>query len=51
MQLVKMILAPEMVCLESLQEWIQANNMKKRTATATGNGSSLFIRINSACSA
>ena len=37
MQLIKMILAPEMVCLESLQEFIQANKMKTRTAAATKN--------------
>lgn len=37
-QLVKMLLAPEMVCLESLQEWIQARKMIKRCADATGGG-------------
>lgn len=37
-QLVKTILAPEMVCLESLQEWIQARKMVKRSANATEHG-------------
>lgn len=37
-QLVKTIMAPEMVCLESLQEWVQARKMVRRTAAATDNG-------------
>lgn len=31
-------MAPEMVCLESLQEWVQARKMVRRTASATDNG-------------
>ena len=38
LQLVKTILAPEMVCLESLQEWVQARKMMRRSSTATEGG-------------
>ncbi|KAE8447066.1 hypothetical protein EG329_011201 [Mollisiaceae sp. DMI_Dod_QoI] len=31
-------MAPEMVCLESLQEWVQARKMVRRTAGATDSG-------------
>ena len=34
-QLVKIIFAPEMVCLESLQEWVQARKSVRRCAEAT----------------
>ncbi|KAK8164189.1 hypothetical protein IWX90DRAFT_415979 [Phyllosticta citrichinensis] len=37
-QLVKTILAPEMICLESLQEWVQARKMVKRSSHATQDG-------------
>lgn len=37
-QLVKAILAPEMVCLESLQEWVQARKMVARSKDATNGG-------------
>lgn len=30
-----MVLAPEMVCLESLQEWVQARKLKRLTANTT----------------
>lgn len=36
LQLVKMLLAPEMVCLESLQEWIQAKKLTRRVDKANG---------------
>ncbi|KKY25955.1 hypothetical protein UCDDS831_g01804 [Diplodia seriata] len=35
LQLVKTIVAPEMVCIESLQEWVQARKMVRRSASAT----------------
>lgn len=35
MQLVKTLLAPEMVCLESMQEWVQARKTVRRCAPAT----------------
>lgn len=41
-QLVKTILAPEMVCLESLQEWVQARKMVKRSAAATDGGMTMI---------
>ena len=37
-QLVKTTLAPEMVCLESLQEWVQARKMVRRSVAATDGG-------------
>lgn len=36
LQLVKAIMAPEMVCLESLQEFLQARKAARRCADATG---------------
>lgn len=35
LQLVKTLLAPEMVCLESMQEWVQARKTIRRCAPAT----------------
>lgn len=35
LQLVKTLLAPEMVCLESMQEWVQARKTVRRCAPAT----------------
>lgn len=35
LQLVKTLLAPEMVCLESLQEWVQARKTVRRCGPAT----------------
>lgn len=38
LQLVKTIIAPEMVCIESLQEWVQARKMVRRSAQPTQGG-------------
>lgn len=37
MQLIKMLLAPEMVCLESLQEFVQARKLVRRASVYAGN--------------
>lgn len=41
-QLVKTILAPELECIEALQEWVQARKMVRRSAEATDKGLTLL---------